>query len=400
MDVIVVGGGAAGMFSAITAASHGHNVTLLERSPRLGRKLSVTGNGRCNLTNLNMSPEHYHGDTPFISHVLEVFDVQRTLEFFRALGLVTVSEPSGRVYPHSDQASSVVDVLRFALAAFDVKVILEATVSSILKPGHRFLVSSDKGSFYSDRLIITCGGAAGTRAGGSTLGYELMRDLGHSCTALCPSLVQIKTDNSYTRPLKGVRADARVTVLRGDTVLAGGAGEVQFTDYGVSGPAIFDISRAVTTGGRDITLELDLMRELSGAELVEIMRQRLSSGLTLENLLTGTLHNKLGRTVLSRLGFSLSTPVSKLNVNELASIAGLIKKYSLPVTGSLGMDGAQVTAGGIPTSEFDPLTLESRIVPGLYAAGEMLDVDGDCGGYNLQWAWSSGHMAGLMGGEA
>lgn len=397
MEVIVIGGGAAGMMAAITAAKLKNRVTVLERAERLGRKLAVTGNGRCNLTNINMSPEHYHGQREFVASVLNGFNLKRTLSFFRRLGLITVSEPSGRVYPHSDQAGSVVDVLRFALSALKVNVITSCTVSDIATSGGTFVVQTDTGPFKADKLIVTCGGAAGTRAGGSRLGYELITGLGHSCTRLYPSLVQIKTENKYTRPLKGVRADASVMVLSHGRTVSSSFGEVQFTDYGLSGPAIFDVSRSITTGGSGLLVKLDLMRELTRDDLKEIIESRLGSGLTMENLLTGTLHNKLGRTVLSRLGYSLSAPVSMLSHDDIVSISNMIKSYELPVTGSLGMDGAQVTAGGIPVEEFNPMTLESRIVPGLFAAGEILDVDGDCGGYNLQWAWSSGHLAGLLG---
>ena len=397
MDVIVIGGGAAGMAAAITAATLKNRVTILERAERLGRKLAVTGNGRCNLTNLNMSPEHYHGRRGFISSVLNSFNVEQTLSFFRGIGLITTSEPSGKVYPHSDQAGSVVDVLRFALSALNVNIITNCTVSEIAVSGGGFKLKTSIGPFRASRLIVTCGGAAGAKAGGSRLGYQLLKGLGHSCTNLHPSLVQIKTENKYTRPLRGVRADAAVTVQKRGSGIARSSGEVQFTDYGISGPAIFDVSRSITTGGSGLTVNLDLMRKLDRHELNELIMSRLGSGLTMENLLTGTLHNKLGRTVLSRLGYSLSAPVSQLSRNDVGEISNMIKNYELPVIGSLGMDAAQVTAGGIPVEEFDPVTLESRIVPGLFAAGEILDVDGDCGGYNLQWAWSSGHLAGLMG---
>ena len=399
MEVIVVGGGAAGMAAAISSAKSGKSVAIIERAPRLGRKLAVTGNGRCNLTNTNMSPDYYHGDRDFISQVLEALPLKETLDFFRSLGLITVQEPSGRVYPYSDQAGSVVDVLRFALEGLNVKVMTDTQVQEILPHPGGFTVTTPETKFKCENVIVTCGGAAGVKAGGSTLGYGLLERLGHSCTTLRPSLVQLKTDNKYTRPLKGVRAQAAVTVLRDGRQIAGSRGEVQFTDYGVSGPAVFDISREAAACPGAV-LVLDLMPDISAEELSTLMSSRRSSSLTLENLLTGTLHNKLGRTVISRCGLSLSSPCSSLSRQDVDSILRCIKEYILPVTGSLGMEGAQVTAGGISTKEFDPATLESRIVPGLYAAGELLDVDGDCGGYNLQWAWSSGFLAGqLKGGK-
>ncbi len=394
----VIGGGAAGMAAAITAASRGP-VTLLERQARLGRKLSVTGNGRCNLTNSGLTPERYHGEDPsFPEHVLSRFSVERTLAFFRSLGLVTVEEPDGRVYPFSDQAGSVVDVLRLAVSRSGVDVRTGCRVLGVRHTRGGFEVETDDGGeIFCDKVIVAAGGAAGVGAGGSELGYRLLEGLGHTCTKLCPSLVQLKTDNTFTRPLRGVRADAGVTAVGADgRVLAESAGEVQFTDYGVSGPAIFEVSRAVTTSQK-AELRLDLLRPMSCGEIREYIAARRHGGLTLENLLTGALHNKVGRTVLSRCGLSLSAPALGLSDGDMDKIVRNIKDLRLAVTGNLGMEGAQVTAGGMRTGEFVPETLESRLVPGLFAAGEVLDVDGDCGGFNLQWAWSSGLVAGLLG---
>ncbi|MGM9521521.1 MAG: aminoacetone oxidase family FAD-binding enzyme [Oscillospiraceae bacterium] len=402
MITAIIGGGAAGMMAALTASGiPGCRVILLERADRLGRKLSVTGNGRCNITNTDLAPYHYHGSDPdFVLPALRRFGLNETLEFFRSLGLITVTEPSGRVYPHSDQAGSVVDVMRLSLGSRNVDVRTGAEVYSAKKEGRLFTVRLSNGVITCDRLIIACGGLAGTRAGGSASGYELLKSFGHRCSKLYPSLVQLKTDNVFTRPLKGVRADAQVSVIENGRELASSAGEVQFTDYGVSGPTVFEVSRAASFARGNVIIRLDLMRGLSEAELIHIMRSRLASQLTLENLLTGVLHNKLGRTVISRCGYSLACPAKDLRDEDLAKIAALIKCCDLKLLGTTGMDGAQVTAGGILTNDFNPYTLESRLVSGLYAAGEVLDIDGDCGGYNLQWAWSSGHTAGLLSSEA
>ena len=384
------------MMAALTAAGQGARVILLERQSRVGRKLAVTGNGRCNLTNLGAAPEHYHGGDPdFVRPALERFGVDQTLDFFLSLGLVTVTEPDGRVYPYSDQAGSVVDVLRFALDAYGVDTRLGFEVRSVIKSARGFLLRSDGESFECDRLIVAGGGAAGTKCGGGSGGYDALRALGHGCTKLYPALVQLKTDNTYTRPLKGVRADADVTVSVGSRVIAHSSGEVQFTDYGVSGPAVFDISRAAAQHPGS-TVTLDLMRLTDTDGLCGMLRRRAESfpDLTLENLLTGMVHNKLGRTAIQRCGLSLGTPLGSLGEHGIRAVAGTLKAYTLPVHGTTGMDGAQVTCGGVPTSEFCAETMESRLVPGLFACGEVLDIDGDCGGYNLQWAWSSGAAAG------
>ncbi len=397
MKIAVIGGGAAGLMAALTAAERG-DVTILERCARVGRKLSVTGNGRCNLTNLNISPEKYHGGDPgFPVPALNSFGPARTLELFRSMGLVTVAESSGRVYPLSDQAGSVVDVLRFAVAERGVSTVCSAEVRKISRRGGGFVLCYGDEQLHADRLIVAAGGPAGTRAGGTELGLELLESLGHHRTAITPSLVQLKTENTFTRPLKGVRADAAVEVVsRSGIVLARSAGEVQFTEYGLSGPAIFEVSRAAVRA-EGCRVRLDFLRQMGPEELKGLLLLRRSTSLTAENLLTGVLHNKLGRTIVTCCGISLAARLSSLDDGEIEKVAGAVKRTELPVTGSLGMEGAQVTAGGIDTREFDPETLESRLVPGLFACGEVLDVDGDCGGFNLQWAWSSGYTAGRLG---
>lgn len=400
MKVLVIGGGASGMTAALTAAEDPRNtVTILERQSRVGRKLLATGNGRCNLTNLHASAVHYHGQNPeFVGPALERFGVSDTLAFFKDLGLLTVSEPSGRVYPFSDQANSVVDVLRFALEQRGIDLRCGCEVVSIGKKARGFTVKTSEAAFYCDKLIVACGGPAGGKLGGTDLGCRLLQSMGHTVTDLRPALVQLKTDCSATRSLKGVRADAALTLKRGGAAIAQTAGEVQFTDFGVSGPAVFELSREAAFGG-DLVLLLDLVRPYTEETLVDffMMKRAKHPNLPLEDFLTGVLHNRLGRVVLKQAGLELSRQANTLTDRELHSAAHLVKFFPLNVTGVMGLDQAQVTAGGVRTSEFRPDTLESRLCPGLFAAGEVLDIDGDCGGYNLQWAWSSGRIAGRLG---
>ena len=403
MDLAIIGGGAAGMIAALTAAEWiDGSVVLLERQPRLGRKLLATGNGRCNLSNLNCAPQHYHGQAPdFVRPALDSFGVADTLAYFRRLGLLCRAEPSGRIYPLSDQANSVLDTLRLALDAFGVTVQTDCQVTAIAPQSTGFLLTTSMGTLFADKVIVTAGGAAASKLGGSRDGYQLLKSLGHRCTKLYPSLVQLRTDTTYTRALKGVRAEATVTLRRGKEALARQHGEVQFTDYGVSGPVMFDLSRAAVMEEGALTLSLDLVAPLHQGQLVELLaeKQRLFPGLTLENLLTGTLHNRLGRTIIRYGGRKLIQSVDRLSHRDLVSIARDCKDFQLALTGNMGLEHAQVTAGGLRTDQFHPSTLESLCCPGLYAAGEVLDVDGDCGGFNLQWAWSSGHLAGLLGSE-
>ena len=400
MVIAVIGGGAAGMMAALTASQQPeHEIWLLERQTRMGRKLLATGNGRCNLSNYNLSRENYHGMEPeFSDYALEHFDVSDTLDWFRQLGLFTVCEASGRIYPFSDSANSVVDVLRLALEQRpNVHILCGVEVTRIRK-GKSFTVHTQDHTVKADRVIVTAGGCAGSKLGGTMSGYQLLQEFGHSCTKLYPSLVQLKTDPTYPRSLKGVRAEAIVTLLGGGRILAQQQGEVQFTEFGVSGPAVFALSRYASPPRSDMAVQLNLMPEASFPDLNEYLTQRRQQfgALTAENLLTGMLHNRLGRTVLRYAGYSLTQTIDSLQPADLRTIAQAIQTMCLPVTGLMGMDAAQVTAGGIRTEEFDPQTMESRLVPGLYAAGEVLDIDGDCGGYNLQWAWSSGHLAGLL----
>ena len=400
MKVLVLGGGASGMMAALTAAEDPSNrVTLLERQSRVGRKLLATGNGRCNLSNLHADVSHYHGSDPaFTEPALRHFPVEDTLAFFRQLGLVTVAEPDGKIYPFSDQANSVVDVLRLALVQRGVDVRCGCEVIQLSRKARGYSLKTQEESFFADKIILACGGSAGGKLGGTDLGYRLLSAMGHTLIPPRPALVQIRTDTTLTRSLKGVRADAGVILKRGASVAAKDAGEIQFTDFGVSGPTIFGLSREASFGGEQ-TLLLDLFRPMSAEETRALLldKQRCDPNRLLEDFLTGILHNRLGRVIITAAGFRLDEPCGNLNHSEIDRIVQKIKCLPLTVTGVMGLDQAQVTAGGICTREFRPDTLESRLCPGLFATGELLDIDGDCGGYNLQWAWSSGRLAGKLG---
>lgn len=398
--IAIIGGGAAGLMAAVTAAEKpGCRVLLFERQARVGRKLLATGNGRCNLTNVNAGPSHYHGADPdFVRPALKALDVSATLDVFRGLGLLTApADGAGRVYPMSDSANSVLDVLRFALDRAAVELHAGAPVTAVGRRKTGFLVETEEGRFPADRVIIACGGCAGAKLGGVSDGYTLLQALGHSRTALHPALTQLNCDSPYPRMLKGVRAAAAVTLRRNGRVIGTNRGEVQFTEKGISGIAVFELSRLVSTGGK-CRAELDVFPDMSAEALTALLtdQARRRGALSGEELLTGMVHNKLGR-VLCRAAEIAGNACGDLTAGDIARCAGLCKTFPLEVTGTGGFDSAQVTAGGISTAEFDPETMESRLAPGLFACGEVLDIDGDCGGYNLQWAWSSGHLAGRCG---
>ena len=404
--VLIIGGGAAGMLAALTALEDPNNTVLLsERQARVGRKLLSTGNGRCNLSNRHASPVHYHGRQPdFCRYALEQFSVADTLAFFSDLGLETVTEPDGKIYPRSNTASSVLDVLRYALEHPRLHLLPGDGVADLRKKGSTFSVTFTSGEKRSDinKVILACGGAAGSKVGGVLDGYKLAKALGHHRTALYPSLVQVKTDPTYPRSLKGVKTDAHLRLCRGKTVLAGNEGEILFTEYGVSGPAVFEISR-YAAGGEGLTLHLDLWAEKSREAICAHLARRCRSKVgctgseqTAGCIFAGVLHSRLGQVVAKAAGLSPAVPLGSLQAADLDALAAQCKDFPLPVTGTCGFDQAQVTAGGLDTAEFDPHTLQSRLVSGLYACGELLDIDGDCGGYNLQWAWSSGRLAGKL----
>ena len=398
MKVCVIGGGAAGMMAAITAADCGHHVLLLERQARVGRKLMATGNGRCNLTNLRVAPAYYHGeDSEFCIHALSAFDVETTLQWFERHGLVTTTEDNGRVYPYSNMAGSVLDVLRYALERENIELHTGCTVTRIRRRGSGFTVETDQGSFAADKVILCAGGAAGGKVGGVMDGYQLAKQLGHHRTALYPSLVQLKTDPTYPRALKGVKADARIVLHRNGEILAQNRGEILFTEYGLSGPAIFDISRAAATGGEGMMVDLDFLWHWTLPATYDWLQQRRKDAGKREasTLLAGTLHSRLGQMVCKAAGVT-TQPCDTLTDRDLQKISDCLRCFTLDIHGVCGFDQAQVTAGGLRTDEFDPQTMQSRLVPGFYACGEVLDIDGNCGGYNLQWAWSSGHLAGLL----
>ena len=400
MTIGIIGGGAAGMAAAL-AASENENiqVVLLERQARVGRKLAATGNGRCNLTNIHAESWGYHGEEPeFVLPALKRFGVDNTMDWFLSLGLFTFVEDWGRVYPFSDQANSVVDVLRYALEKPNIQLLTGFEVQKVKKTDQGFRVEGAEETICCDKLIVACGGLAGTKLGGSMSGYKLLRSFGHKCTKLRPSLVQLKSSWPLCSSLKGVRAPCKVEILRDGVQHSWSDGELQFTEYGLSGPVIFEVSRDACEGSGEWVARLDFLPCKDETWLREQLLRRKQTHWKAEDLLTGILHNRLGRVLVQSVGISGYVPISQLEETEIDAVCRAVKGFEVNLTEPMGMDSAQVTAGGIVTKEFNPETMESKLVPGLYACGEVLDIDGDCGGYNLQWAWSSGRLAGSHAG--
>lgn len=396
LDGVIVGGGAAGMVAAIAMKRENPNcsVTVLEQEERVGKKILVTGNGRCNLTNLGGLEGRYRDDTAFAQIAFEQVGVNETLVFLESLGISPLELEEGKVYPRSLQAGSVVDQLRFAMEELGIDLVLSCCVTKIQK-GKSFVISTNLGEFTAKKVLIATGGKSGLKPNQKSNGYDLLASLGHSCCRLYPCIVQIVTEKDLIRPLKGIKVDGFVTAIAGQEKRKE-FGEILFTEYGISGPPVLQVSALLSQYG-DGRVELDLMPTLSFAQIKEEIDRRCYrfAHRTCEELLTGFINKRLGQTLVKAAGVEkLSRTCGSLTPKERSAIAGMLKKFTLKATGTNGWQQAQVTGGGVLTKDFSPLTMESQKVKGLYAAGEVLNVTGDCGGFNLQWAWTSGVLAG------
>ena len=403
--VTVVGGGASGMVAAIAAARQGAEVTIIEHMDRVGKKLLSTGNGRCNLTNLSLAEKCYHcSQKGFPMKVLNRFGVQDTLDFFWDLGLVTKSK-NGYIYPNSEQAAAVLDLLRLELEHEKVCVLLSSEIRQpIQKKRGLFLVRIGKGDISSDALILAAGSRAAPVTGSDGSGYQLARKFGHRILTPLPALVQLRCSGKYFKQLAGVRCEARVTLYSEGRKLAADTGEVQLTDYGISGIPTFQVSRFASkklAEGKEVHAVLDFMPTMTKTDVRDFLKRRaaLLPERKCRDFLTGVFHKKLAFVLLRLSGIAEEQSVGKVADASWEQLLDQIKGFEAPVTATNSFEQAQVCCGGADTREVVPETLESRLVPGLYLVGELLDVDGVCGGYNLQWAWSTGYLAGTHAGR-
>jgi predicted Rossmann fold flavoprotein len=379
---IIIGGGAAGLFFAATVNTDG-GVLLIERQDRLGKKLSATGNGQGNLTNLQARTTPYFsvsGDDGLAKTLVERYDENAFRQFICKVGGATVADERGRVYPASRQASSVTDLLRYAVSTRGVKVELNAFVDRIEKKSDGFIVSVGDKRYFSKTVLLCTGGKAAKNFGTDGAGYALAKAFGHTVTPLYPSLVQLKTDVTHTKTLKGIRVnDGGLTAVTADGARYNLRGDVIFTDYGVSGDAVFRISAFIADKiSSGVRLTVDFLPDITEQEIFDTLQTKRAAfpDLAETELLFGIVNNQIGRAVMKR---------AKGNLRDAARF---VKAFDLTATGSLGFDYAQVTKGGIPLAEVTG-DLESRFAKDLYFTGEILDVDGQCGGFNLQWAYSS-----------
>lgn len=381
-DVIVIGGGAAGMMAAIFAARQGSQVTVLEKEEKPGRKLLATGNGRCNFTNAYQGMECYHAkNKAFVSSVLERFGRAETLAFFQELGLYPM-EKGGYYYPHSGQAETVARLLQRELAQLKVRLKCREQVKALSAVEGGFLVQTGTYAYEGKRVILAAGGKASPSLGSDGSGYALAKGLGHSVTPLYPGLTGLVSKEPYFSKLAGVRSQARVQLLVNGAFVQEESGEVQLAAYGISGIPAFQLCHAACealAAEKRVELLVDFLPELSEAKFADYMEElgKRKPSLGKKELYEGVFGRKLAAVLARRGGKSLFVPIAD----------------------SRGFDNAQVTAGGIPLSEVEEGTMESKKQSGLFLAGELLDVDGICGGYNLQWAWSSGFLAGTAAGS-
>lgn len=397
----VIGAGASGMMAAITAAGQGADVTLIERGERVGKKLLMTGNGKCNLGNISLDIDKYYGgNREWISQCLKGFDTDETILFFQGLGLLLKSK-NGYLYPASEQASVVLDVLRNELKLLGVTLITDCKINKIVKDKNsgKLVVSDGDRTLTFDRVILACGSKAAPKTGSDGSGYKLAKQLGHTIVPTVPALVQLKCCEDYLKAVSGVRAEGRIQVVKDGICVAEEFGEIQFTDYGISGIPVFQVSRVVNyilQEQKSVEVIINLLPDYDEASFLKLIagRRLLQTDRTVEEFFTGMLNKKLMTLFIKLAGLKTNIPVAESDVEAVEQVYKLCRQWKLHVTGSNSYENAQVCAGGVDTTEVSD-KMESKLVPGVYFAGEILDVDGKCGGYNLHWAWCSGYLAGM-----
>lgn len=397
--IFVIGGGASGMMAAIAAAEEGAAVTIVEHNDQPGKKILSTGNGRCNFTNTTQNIECYRGDQPdFAWKIIQKFDWKETALFFEQAGIPSKSR-NGYLYPNSDQAASVRNILCLELARLHVRILTGCHCREILPGKRHFSVVTDNGKYTCDAVILAAGSKAAPFTGSDGSGYDLAKKLGHHLIPVLPALVQLKCRGKFYKSIAGVRIHGKVSIYADQTLLSSDTGEIQLTDYGISGIPVFQVSRYVSRAlyeHKEVTAELNFMPEYDTETFVEYLKNRiiLRPDRKYADFLTGLFPQKMIDLWL-RLGKTdPRKAVRDLTTEELEYIARLITAFRTTVDGTNSYEQAQICCGGIDTRELNNDTLESLSIPNLYFAGEILDVDGICGGYNLQWAWSSGYVAG------
>lgn len=385
MKTIIIGAGAAGLAAGICAARNQSEVTIIEHEKQTGKKILITGNGHCNLTNEQLDNSKYYGNTEFIDYILHQFDTSDAIDFFQSLGLYTCSK-NGYVYPMNLQASTVLNFLRETAIHLGVKIKTNNTVTNIRQENNKFYVNIGI-ELECEKLIIATGGCSFPKTGSDGSGYELAKELGHTIIEPKPALTAFICKDDMLKKASGVRIRAKVCGKNTEQT-----GEIQITDYGISGIPVFNISRRIDPGD---SVTIDFAPDIDLEPLAEMISHLLSQNgeTVIDFALNGIFHEKLTIVITEKLKLH-NRPCNTIHENDIRKITELIKNYKVQVQKRRGFDFAQVTAGGVSTDEINPMTMESKKIQNLYFAGEIMNVDGICGGYNLHFAWATGIIAG------
>lgn len=403
--VAVVGGGAAGMMAAVQAAYAGARVTVYERNDRVGKKILSTGNGKCNFSNEDMRATCYYGSgAGYVDGFYKQFGVAETKTFFRELGM-RIKDRNGYLYPASEQAATVLDVLRYEMERLGIEICAGCRVTGIDgpgNPGYRLTLETETAAYKKrtyDAVILACGGRAAPKTGSDGTGLAMAMRLGHRIVPTVPALTALRCGETFWKQVAGVRCEARLMLYIDGNGVSSVQGELQLTDYGISGIPVFQFSRIAAYAlqeGRTVTVKIDLMPDPGAADTQEAFwaqrweRQKRQS---MEQFVTGTVNKKVGLLLLKLAGIRETETVCEIEGARRRKLEQLFHAFEVTVKGTNSFEQAQVCAGGVDFAEVTD-RLESVRRPGLFFAGEMLDIDGICGGYNLQWAWSSGAVAG------
>ena len=404
-DIIIIGGGASGMTAAICAAALGAGVCIIEHGDRVGKKILSTGNGKCNLTNTNMSRECYNSSSQSDFYgVIRDFTPDDLTSFLASIGIYTRNK-GGYIYPFSEQASSVLDGLRAETKRLGVVTEVSVRVKSCRKKNGKFEIMTDSHTYASRRLILAAGSKCAPKTGSDGSGYKLAETFGHSIVSVVPALVQLKCKEGFFKELHGVRTETALSLTASGKRILSERGELQLTDYGISGIPVFQLSgktKRLLDAGEKPVIHIDFCHDYSDAEILNMLHLMLKrnkdAGLT--EALGGLLNKKLANVIVKESGMRASMPCGSINENGISRIAALIKSFPVTPYDTNGFENAQVCSGGVSLDEVNLSSMESFKVSGLYFAGEILDVDGKCGGYNLHWAFASGRLAGISAAKA
>jgi len=399
--VIVIGGGASGLVAAISASRRGFQVDILEKNDRVGKKILATGNGRCNYTNTNISSYNYYSNNKtIVDNIIDRFTPERIVGFFKELGIQEYVDNSGKIYPNSLQSSSVLDVLRMECKHLGVKEICNSEVVDISKRDDKFKIKTTKDTYTCDKVVAAFGGKASPQLSSDGTGYPIIKKLGHSITEIFPGLVQLKIHNNNLKRISGIKVDGEISVqIDGDDIKKD-FGEILFTNYGISGPPVLQLSRHcinMIEKNKKVVIKLDIFPKYDKNELFQLLKNRFINMKykTIRESFIGLINKGLIDIILRESAIEKTNiPGTKFKTKDIYKIVNTLKEWKFEVLGPHYWEHAQITAGGVETSEINPETMESKLIENLYIIGELMDVDGDCGGYNLHWAWATGYTAG------